>query len=541
MTAALRNRRIKPGLTMVHAANPPQVKCVIYLRLSDLREEDLAEDGTGKTFQARRDQLMAVAAMRGWDVIAVLVENDAFAKDGQQRSASAFKRKRVIIDGRIEYRVWRPVFRKILDMFRTGQANGILTEAVDRWTRDGHDGEDFIDIAERYGVWAQLGALPLTNGGTDFEISMYRNMLNMANLESRIKSTRQTAARRRKALKGEYGGGRRAFGFDRDPNTKRFVKRPDECNIIADCSRRVLQIDGRSRKRRWSLRALAAELRAQNVPTVTGAAWTPETLKDVLLRPLNANLSVYQGAIVEGVSMYDGKPVVPRHVYDAVVNVLTDPARQTGPGTGPKYLLTNLVRCGVCTPVGTEPTGRATMHVCATRGTYRCSVNCYLSIDREQLDAHVVSRVLALLSLPDAADLFLPARPDVDVDGLNTEGATLRLRLTELAEAFADGEIDKAQLATGTEKINSRLDAINAELMNSVADSPLMGLPQHGVDVVAWWQALPLANQRLVIDSIMTVTVLPYPDGMKRGWYEDRVIITPKNGDAAELTWEGTN
>jgi site-specific DNA recombinase len=65
-----------------------------------------------------------------------------------------------------------------------------------------------------------------------------------------------------------------------------------ETAIVADCSHRLLQ--------GVSLRSLAAELRDGVVPTVTGADWTAETLRDILLRPRNAGFMIHKKEILEG-------------------------------------------------------------------------------------------------------------------------------------------------------------------------------------------------------------------------------------------------
>src|SRR5690606_7696397 len=91
-----------------------------------------------------------------------------------------------------------------------------------------------------------------------------------------------------------------------------------EADVIADCSHRLLQ--------GVSLRALALELRDKQVPTVTGAEWSAETLREIMLRPRNAGLLVYRGQIVEGVEA-PWEPIVKREVFEAVHTLLTEPAR----------------------------------------------------------------------------------------------------------------------------------------------------------------------------------------------------------------------
>lgn len=553
MTATLR-KTTRLGLVAA-ATVPDEIVADMYFRLSDLREEDMNEDGQGKTFQYREAKLRTFIKELGWTPGVVIIENDEIEKERRKngkvikrvvRGASAFKRRKILLpDGTIGMRVYRPGFRKILGRLDRAESHALVAEDLDRVMRDQYDAEDLLAIVERRraNTRSLTGTGTLTNGGTADEQFMVRLYVNIANKSSADTARRVAAARERKALAGEYGGGRRPFGFEPDPYSTWLRKRPAECDVIAEMSRRVLQIDGRTRKN-VSLRSLALELRDRVevlpdgfigpprhlVPTVTGAPWTPETLRDILLRPLNANMGVYKDEVLPDVRCYEGEPVVPRDVYDAVVTVLTDESRRNGPGSAPKHLLTNIGRCGLCTPPGVEPTRTKTMHVCMSRNSYRCSHTGHLSIQREPFEAHVVSRVLSLLSLPDAADLFTPTRPDVDVEALRAESDALRVKLNELTELFTDGVIDRAQLRAGSEKAKARQEEINREITNAVVDSPVADLWTQGVDVVEWWTALPLANKRLVVDSLVTVIVMP--TNKRRGFDPSRVLVIPKNKNA---------
>lgn len=125
--------------------------------------------------------------------------------------------------------------------------------------------------------------------------------------------------------------------------------------VIEDCSHRLLQ--------GVSLRALAAELRQkEEVPTVTGAPWSAETLRDILLRPRNAGFMVHKGQILEGVKA-PWEPIVKPEVFEVVRTLLTDPARRSSPGAAPRWHGTGIYRCGICTPPEVETEKATTCEV----------------------------------------------------------------------------------------------------------------------------------------------------------------------------------
>jgi len=183
----------------------------------------------------------------------------------------------------------------------------------------------------------------------------------VANRASRDPVRRVSMARERQARNGQFGGGRRPFGFCLGAPEVQAGMMPDgivcpwhsgrdcrsgistvdyEIEIIADASHRLLQ--------GISLRALAAELRDGEVPTVTGADWSSETLREILLRPRNAGFMVHQKQILESVTA-PWEPIVKPEVFFAVRDLLTDPSRRTGPCAAPRWHGSGIYQCGICT------------------------------------------------------------------------------------------------------------------------------------------------------------------------------------------------
>ena len=206
------------------------------------------------------------------------------------------------------------------------------------------------------GCGSIAGSMELGKDSFDAEIRVL-----VANRASRDPVRRVSMARERQARNGQFGGGRRPFGFCLGAPEVQAGMMPDgivcpwhsgrdcrsgistvdyEIEIIADASHRLLQ--------GISLRALAAELRDGEVPTVTGADWSSETLREILLRPRNAGFMVHQKQILEGVTA-PWEPIVKPEVFFAVRDLLTDPSRRTGPCAAPRWHGSGIYQCGICT------------------------------------------------------------------------------------------------------------------------------------------------------------------------------------------------
>lgn len=490
---------------------------IIYLRLSDLREADLRRGGKEKMtieehLALREKALRELARRLGYRVWRVIVENDVNPKTGKPRPASAFKRRKVRLpDGTYALRVIRPRFREILDHLMAGRANALLTEDLDRCVRDPRDLEDLIDVcqARRVNARSLAASLTITDGGTDSEITQARIMVAIANKSSRDTARRVSAERERQALEGRFGGGPRPFGFKEDGITKI----QEECDLIAEMSTRILQLDAKTGKP-TSLRLLTRELRERGVKTVNGNPWTTQALRDILLRPRNAGFMVWQG---EEVSTAPWKAIVDEDVFRAVQRLLLNPDRvttTTGPeaGAGAIWLGSGLYRCGICDD-GT------TLYVSNPR--YCCGGvlhggTSHISRNRVALDRFVESS-LWLYVAEGGADRFVSvgtSKPKVNVQKLQSERAALRVKLDGLAEDHMADKITRSQLQKATAHGRARIEEIDRILADSLVDSPVLPLVEAAhrrknavANVAKVWNAQPTVSQRAIIRELLTVTV----------------------------------
>ena len=103
----------------------------------------------------------------------------------------------------------------------------------------------------------------------------------------------------------------------------------------------------------------------------------------------------------------------------------------------------------------------------------------------------VSERVIARLSRDDARDLLIDDDRE-DVAELRGEADVLRLRLEQLAEAFADGALSSAQLRAGTERLRARRKGDLETRMVHVDKAPLLADLVTAHDVRKAWRASAL-------------------------------------------------
>ncbi|MEV0190204.1 recombinase family protein [Kitasatospora purpeofusca] len=418
----------------------------------------------------------------------------------------------------------RPGYDDLIALLETGTIPALIIWHPDRLLRDPSKANDFIEMGRRI----RLKVYTVTSGTFDLSTPhgrrALRDSISGAAFESDHRGERVRLARQRQARTGVYGGGaRRPFGFgvETGEHFRKWDKAAQEYKIIPVVDMGRTRPDEAAEIESWaidllsgvSLRSVIAATRARAVKTVTGADWQAETVRGILLSPRVCGHSVYEGEVIKRDAH---ERILSDEVQDALRDLLTDPARLDSPGTAPKWLGSLLYRCSLCGQDARMSVRRKydlLVYVCRDRG--------HCIRPATETDDFVNSVVVARLARPDAVDLFTPQRSadGPDPAELRKEVQALRVRKDGLAAAFAEGEIDRAALAAGTERLNLRLTEAQAALSATVALSPLAGLV--GVDDVrdAWFRA-PLGRRRAALRALATVSITPPGRGRRRAAFD---------------------
>jgi site-specific DNA recombinase len=413
-----------------------------------------------------------------------------------------------------------------------GRLGAVVAWDLDRLHRRPVELEHFIDLADRH-------RLALATVGGDADLSTHNGRLYarikgaVARGEMEQKSARQQRANLQRAEMGKpRAGGRRAVGYTADGTQLNEA----EAAHIRDGYRLLLAgASLRGIAARWNAATIPCDLTDGTCPeagpntcpscggtgevaftTAAGGPWRPDAVRYTLRNPRNAAIAVHRG---EELGRGNWPPIVPEETYRAAAALLNDPTRRTTPTTARRYLLAGLARCHCGAPVITGRTQHGTR-------TYRCGqTRGHLSVAAEPRDDLVTEVIIRRLSAPDAAALL--QSDTVDVAGLRDEARALRVRLTELADLFADGTVTAAQLARGTDRARTRLEVVEQE-MAAAGGVSVVGDLITAEDVAAAWGELDLDQRRAVIDALVTVTLLSPGQGA-RTFRPETVVIEPKS------------
>lgn len=438
------------------------MRVAVYLRQS----VDRLGDQLG--IDRQRQDVLRLIETRGWTVATEFVDNDV----------SATGRKP------------RPQFTAMMERVDNGEFDVIAARHMDRLLRRLSELEDVLDRCSKSNtsiITASDGVDTSTDGGR----LVARILSSVAQGEVERKSARQRSAAIQAAKQGRWIGGRRAFGYEADGVTVR----PAEAELIKQGYDDVLAGE--------SLGEIARRWQASGIRTSQGSDWRHGTVRDVLTNPRNAGLrrhrttedrpKIRQNPELGIVGQANWEAIIDETTWRAVARTLSAPERRSPPRGG-KGLLTGVGICGVCGETVHRGGGRSGNRM------YRCASGRHVSRLSDPVDEYVTDVVLERLTRPDAPDLWSAERPDAAP--LMAEADTLRRRLDDIAEDYADGTMTRSQFRTANERVLTRLATIESQIAAAGRSSPLAIVGAD--DVRATWEGLSVSQRRNIIEALVT-------------------------------------
>jgi hypothetical protein len=224
-----------------------------------------------------------------------------------------------------------------------------------------------------------------------------------------------------------------------------------------------------------------------------------------VIRARNAGLREANGKVT---APGNWPAIVSREEWEAAKALLTDPARRVNPGNAPARLLSGLMTCGVCgLPVRSGGGG--------TKGSaaYRCTGNGCVKRNAALVDGLVEAYILALL---EREQIGAPTRTTVPSD-IRGQADAIRLRLDQLEDKYADGDLTRAGYLRNRDRLAVRLADLERMEALAIVPGPLEGITP------ARWSTLPLERRRAVVSFLVDVKLMPLPS--KRHPYDDPELV----------------
>lgn len=454
----------------------------LYCRVST---DEQAKEGF--SLDAQKEVLTAYCKVRGWD------DYKFFVDDGYTGS-----------------NIERPGLKRVLYAIQRGQIEHVVVMKLDRLSRSQKDTLYLIeDVFQKHSV-----GFHSTKESLDTSSPMGKLMIGIlssfAQFERETLIERVTMGRRQRFNQGIWYGGRVPFGYDWDIKAQRLVINPSQAALVKEVYRRYLQGGSLTGIGEW----LQKRTRDRKV--------THAFVRDMLDRPIYTGRMVNAGKTAEG----NHDPIIDEKTWQSVQHERQ--RRREGLVRPGKYLLSGLLRCGLC--------GSIVMHIKYKKGAYEyhyymcdkkhragrnsgCSLR---AIQTRKLEDDVIQRLREV----DLQEKDFKKRKENLEDGKNVrEELEQKLRdiedkIERWSDAFEAREIDANFLNRRLRKLTEDRDAL--ELRLDELETP--SYEDRTEDVVAslrsirdGWDALTFEEQSIVLHAAVRKITL-YPDHMEIEW-----------------------
>ncbi len=461
----------------------PQPKAAVYARISSDR------DGTALGVTRQIADGKRICRERGWRPVE-FVDNDLTGADPH---------------------IVRPGYERLLEAVRNREVEAVVAWDLDRLTRQPIQLEEFVHLADSVGLRHLVTVADNVDPTTGDGLLVAR--IKGAVAAEEVAKTRKRLVRSKadKAERGEWNGGPLAYG--RGPN---MTINEAEAAVLREAARRVLAGE--------SFRGVALDLSNRGLGP-RGKRWAGGgNLAQRLVAPHAAGLRAHHGEVVPGV----WEPILDRETWERLRALRADPSRRTRVGAPARMLLTGGIgRCGKCgAPLRARPANGRRRYGCPPEGNhgYGCGG---VAREADPLDAYVTEAVLVRLEQSDLGPLA--PSDDLDVGVLVADLEVVNGKLAELAAAWADDKVTRAEWDAARVGLDERRKRIERDLERTRRSSAALAIA--GPTVREAWVALDLDGRHAVLRELLPggVTVSPIgrgrwrtfdPTSIDLGWFD---------------------
>lgn len=446
--------------------------------------------GSGVSVSSQEAENRAWCAREGWHIAGIITDNDRSATRHARRAREGYAQVQAALAGQTHGRI------DILVCWESSRANRSL---------DGYT--ELRYLCARYDVrYAYRGrVLDLSDGDDRFTAGLDALLDEREAEKARdrtLRSHRASVAAGKPRSFAPYGYTRRY-----DPHSRRLAAQepdPETAPVVQGIVARLLAGEG--------LYRIAADLNAAGVLSPRahaahrrgdphdGPRWTSTVIRNLLGKPSLMGVRTHRGQ-PQGDATWE--PIIAPADWQAVQQILADPARRAAESRDPAHLLSGIATCGVCggwlRPLTNR--GRAT-YVCG--GRLPTAGKGHVSRARDPLDAAVVAVVCERLTQPDVL-VGLAGDDGGEAAAAAREVADLTARLAAFEESAISGGISAAAFG----RIEARLvEQLEAARRRAVPRSvPEVVARVAGPDAVQRWLRLGLVEQRQIVRALLTIEV----------------------------------
>ena len=308
----------------------------------------------------------------------------------------------------------RPGFQKLLEDSQKGMFDTVIVHKYDRLSRSVYDTLDVQQQLARYGIRVESVIEPFNDspeGQLQQIVQLGVSQYYSANLAREV-----VKGLKENAYKAMHNGGIPPYGFDVDPETKKYIINEHEASGIRIMFEKIIQ--------GWSYRELAEYLNLLGYRTKIGNKFSAtSSFYDILTNPKYMGVYTYNRSVSkpkqigmkrshrknkneeEIIRIPNGVPaIVDKETFELVQKLLKQRRRSKGQHKAKEvYLLTGLVECAECgsayhgsSRIGGRNKSKYVSYRCSKRKKLENPCKCK-EINKTLLDEFVVNQLYTTL------------------------------------------------------------------------------------------------------------------------------------------------
>lgn len=453
----------------------------IYTRISEDRW------GEAEGVERQKEACEQLAANRGLDVVAYFEDNNRSAMKGK-----------------------RPAYERLCDAVRASEIDVVIVLRTDRLYRKLSELVPLTEVFRSTPIFAvKSGDVDLTTADGKLRANI---MGSVSQHESEVKAERVSDAALQRAHKGRFLGGNRRFGYEHELTRTRALHGAAGTEEIEVPTGKLVHVPAEAEAIRWaylhilvggSLRSVVGEWNSRGLCGPRGAAFTSQTVRHILLRPMNAGLACYKGQILE--VAHEAPAIIDVETWRAVKSVFNEAAKRAPRGRPATSLLAPVLKCTVCLAIN-GPTAKAQM--CAARRArpnpagereriYKCDAAGHVTRRLALLDAEIDALVLNYVR-DNAGRLRRPVVSNAKVVKQQEQIETLRNKLAKFA-AMA-GDMDVNDYVNAVNPLRAQLKELEKAAVR-VSGTPATAELLRADDITVAWSMLDTDTKRTIIQE----------------------------------------
>jgi len=459
-------------------------RVVLYARISQ------DDSGQGSGVQRQLEDLRALAADRGWEVVEEVSDNDVSAFTGQRR----------------------PGYDRVLALVAAGMVDRVAVWHLSRLWRNRRQRSEALELFRA----ASVAIVAVRGPDLDLSSASGRVMAGLLaefdSYESDLKSERVARATLQRVREGRPSGDL-GYGWERAADGS-YALNDAEAAVVREVVSRLTAGE--------SIRGVTEDLNARRVPAPAagsrryrrrgneeGSLWGTSSVRKLATRASNCGDLIHQGRVV-GKGVWP--PIVSDDAHHAVCAALKRSSRRlSGNPHGAaarRHMLswTPQAVCGVCGGYLRSQTKKGRYG--APQQLYVCDAKGHVGRSEAAVDALTAMVVIERLTQPDIVQVL--TAPEGAGEPLELE--VLRGQLADALAAFELGQLSATMLGAVESRIAPRLAELEAASRSRLAYAPMPGLADlaGGVDAEQIWSNLPVAHRLAVMELLgLKVTILP--------------------------------